>query len=404
VRRELALALTLIPACAFSQLKIHVELESGGPRTGWISDQLSAPPEGAAKWDGKSADISVAGAKQSSLVQILDTSSGNLAAKPLSEVSKGWLVKDSDFRYIGSIRLRVEHEGQAVSFATVAINDGKRPQEQLVDPTVNGEVPFYGVLPGQLKLTATYRSGNQSKSQKQSFELLLQRDTPVPLLVVSIPDNVVTLQKSDSAPAQASAARSPAPNSVAHSPSPLSRFGEVFLYLCAAGIAIMVVYFGFTWLQKNPQTTKNAFQKIGVPLQEPIPPDPATLAVVAPAPPSPPQQIILQDAAPDPIGPSPSPLPALGAVRLVGENGQTFDLPDGVSPVGREAGLPISLAGESSVSRHHAEIVRSGASVKVRDLGSTNGTFVNGVKISGEQTLSNGDTLQFGPVRLHFQG
>jgi S1-C subfamily serine protease len=47
-------------------------------------------------------------------------------------------------------------------------------------------------------------------------------------------------------------------------------------------------------------------------------------------------------------------------------------------------------------SSRHAAIVKSGETFLVRDLGSTNGTFVNGVRIGGDQVLGDGDMLRFG--------
>lgn len=60
------------------------------------------------------------------------------------------------------------------------------------------------------------------------------------------------------------------------------------------------------------------------------------------------------------------------------------------------ADLPIRSAG---VSRRHASLSVSGGAVRVRDLGSKNGTFVNGLRIE-EARLVPGDWLQLGPVKL----
>jgi pSer/pThr/pTyr-binding forkhead associated (FHA) protein len=49
------------------------------------------------------------------------------------------------------------------------------------------------------------------------------------------------------------------------------------------------------------------------------------------------------------------------------------------------------------VSSRHAAIVRRGETFLLRDLGSTNGTFVNGRRISGEVALQDGDVIGFGP-------
>lgn len=56
------------------------------------------------------------------------------------------------------------------------------------------------------------------------------------------------------------------------------------------------------------------------------------------------------------------------------------------------------VANDGSVSRQHAQIVDYGTYYTVVDLGSTNGTFVNGRKVSSETTLHSGDELKVGNV------
>ena len=53
------------------------------------------------------------------------------------------------------------------------------------------------------------------------------------------------------------------------------------------------------------------------------------------------------------------------------------------------------------VSRQHCMLkVLSDGALSIRDLGSANGTLVNGARLLGERTLQVGDTLQVGPVVL----
>lgn len=52
------------------------------------------------------------------------------------------------------------------------------------------------------------------------------------------------------------------------------------------------------------------------------------------------------------------------------------------------------------VSRRHARISVEGATVTVEDLGSRNGTYVRGEKISGRAALGDGDELRLGPVSM----
>jgi FHA domain len=69
--------------------------------------------------------------------------------------------------------------------------------------------------------------------------------------------------------------------------------------------------------------------------------------------------------------------------------------------IGRHADGAGRLADDDEISRSHARISldRSGFCA-IEDLGSTNGTFVNGLRISGPQTLSVGDTLEVGGTTL----
>jgi len=51
---------------------------------------------------------------------------------------------------------------------------------------------------------------------------------------------------------------------------------------------------------------------------------------------------------------------------------------------------------DAEVSRRHARMELRGATYVIQDLGSTNGTFINGSRVSGIQVLNSGDTVSFG--------
>jgi pSer/pThr/pTyr-binding forkhead associated (FHA) protein len=69
--------------------------------------------------------------------------------------------------------------------------------------------------------------------------------------------------------------------------------------------------------------------------------------------------------------------------------------------IGRHADGAGRLADDDEISRSHARLSldRSGFCA-IEDLGSTNGTFVNGLRIAGPQTLSVGDTIEVGGTTL----
>ena len=83
-------------------------------------------------------------------------------------------------------------------------------------------------------------------------------------------------------------------------------------------------------------------------------------------------------------------------------NGQRIELHEGHYVLGRHLDSDIVL-NDSNVSRKHAEFVCAAGEVMVRDLGSTNGTKVNGVGVSGDQLLQHGDVINFGTAQVRFE-
>lgn len=80
------------------------------------------------------------------------------------------------------------------------------------------------------------------------------------------------------------------------------------------------------------------------------------------------------------------------------EAGRSFSLEDSVAVLGRQFDSTICLSAKA-VSRQHAQIHRQGAAYAVEDLDSSNGTFVNGNRLTPRTRvpLTERDTLQIGP-------
>jgi DNA-binding winged helix-turn-helix (wHTH) protein len=85
-------------------------------------------------------------------------------------------------------------------------------------------------------------------------------------------------------------------------------------------------------------------------------------------------------------------------VRLVWDD-RSIPLADGEHLIGRDPSAAIWVD-SSTVSRRHAAIVVSGKSVTVQDLGSRNGTFVNGQRLDAASPLAHDDEVRVGPARL----
>ena len=84
------------------------------------------------------------------------------------------------------------------------------------------------------------------------------------------------------------------------------------------------------------------------------------------------------------------------------DQGNTIPLSGPVTTIGRQPGNDVLLQ-EPAVSRRHAEIVETDAGYLLRDLYSSNGTFVNDKRIpEQEYRLSDGDRIRLGPSEVSF--
>jgi pSer/pThr/pTyr-binding forkhead associated (FHA) protein len=71
--------------------------------------------------------------------------------------------------------------------------------------------------------------------------------------------------------------------------------------------------------------------------------------------------------------------------------------------IGRHAGNDIVLAADDSVSRLHAVLERLGPGWWLRDLGSRNGTYLNGTRVTEGRALQHGDELRVGSTRMVYR-
>lgn len=85
-----------------------------------------------------------------------------------------------------------------------------------------------------------------------------------------------------------------------------------------------------------------------------------------------------------------------------GQKGRSYELSVERTTVGRLDDNAFHIP-EQSVSSHHAEILLKGSDIVIKDLNSTNGTYINGEKIT-ESVLKPGQILRLGSIELKLEG
>lgn len=132
---------------------------------------------------------------------------------------------------------------------------------------------------------------------------------------------------------------------------------------------------------------------------------PESKPAVVPAPPMPPATPPTTATPSIPPVPTPAPVEEKKAVLILAD-GTKIAVRPGVLSIGRSAESSVPL-NDTNVSRRHAEIRSRGEGAGIEwllaDVGSTNGTMLNGVKINGEQRLKHGDSIMFGNTSARFE-
>jgi len=80
-----------------------------------------------------------------------------------------------------------------------------------------------------------------------------------------------------------------------------------------------------------------------------------------------------------------------------------FVVQNGATSLGRSSASDIVLKNDDYASGRHAQLTRHGGLLYVEDMGSTNGTFVNGRKAVGATPLRHGDTVRIGSTTFRYE-
>ena len=383
-RTLLALLLSALSILASAQIKVI--FPGPGQWETWIGPG-SPGGKSTFKSKGEVVTLPLAGTENSDLVSVYDGTTGNLAYRVLNDIDESWAVKKGDFTEVAMVILEVTHKGDPVAAANVSLKTLERTQRLLLTPSMKGRLTFKKVAAGPLEITiSTSKDGKEVLIPKQVFDLKLTRIDREPTFRVAVAEPVDTV-KTTTSPDQAKSAAAPSRGVL-----PI-----ILQMLIGFGAVGAMAYLAWRYLPGMKPKIDEQLARVGVqiPADQPSDPDPP----VAPAPaPAPVEQIILTQSDPAPIAAAPAPMtPALN-----GPAGR-FEIEEGETLITREQGAGMYLD-STTVSRRHAELRREGSDVTLQDLGSTNGTYVNGERISAKTLLKSGDRVQFGDVQFVVEG
>jgi pSer/pThr/pTyr-binding forkhead associated (FHA) protein len=85
------------------------------------------------------------------------------------------------------------------------------------------------------------------------------------------------------------------------------------------------------------------------------------------------------------------------------DEGEVIGIDSTALTVGRGSDNDLPLEVDEYASGRHARLEPRGDGVYVADLGSTNGTFVNGIRLTGDRKLVPGDIVRVGQTDFRFE-
>lgn len=354
---------------------------------------------------------------EDSEIEIYDNTRGNIARVPVNTKVQTSIL-ETTFKYVQVVYVPVQSKGRPVTDVQVSlINANKSFSKTLILKSGdNGVARFESVpLDEPITVSVSYAS-NKPTSLTESLSRAHQSDghhrAPINVDWADVKTlTVVTAPVSPSASTPNSAV--PSSGSSAQ-PVPVPSGGNGFLNtLIGIGFFVGVAYFVYRAYEQGK--IKILLERVGIQTETPESTAPAGNPFAKPE--MPPIQPITEGTA-DPFSGGNgfgssiggiSTVPVAQGPRLVGTigsySGAIFPLNSASMVMGRDPSNPIPLPDDTNASRRHATVTISNGQFAVTDNGSSNGTFVNGIKIQSgfPHPLRTGDEVQVGMTRFRLE-
>jgi hypothetical protein len=360
-----------------------------GERWWWVESAKGEPLSPPQKT--RDASITIKLPDDADALWVYDAKTGNLAHLKVADLKEETKLTSDRFSHVARVQVNLQAQGKPVASAIVQLTDADgKTHTRVLEPSAEGILIFERVPLGKVSITARY--GDEGKASQETT-LKAERETRVPIIELALSGSVATLEVAPKDRERQGDAETP----------PTSRIGAIVMFVIALLLAVGVIVFLVRLATQKPQQLGEAMSKLGVELPQPTPAGQGSGTATAPSAPPQPDLPPLEIAGVPPTAPTgtvATTVVAAPAARIVATQGphagQAFELTGELMTIGREASHAIALVNDMGVSRTHAQIVRQGDQTLIEDLGSTNGTYVNGVRISAPTPIKPGDTLQLG--------
>ena len=382
--------------------KLTINLPSGGEFLGWAASGPGDPGAKSVLTKTTSIDLEMSDYPGAKFVYVADRTKNRLAKTLFKPGMGSWTVSDKDFGRIFKADVTVKRGNDPID-AAVVTTDG---QTVLIAASSKGVASFYDLPSAPTPVKVAYNIG---QSAARPITQVVDFTAPVVIIAAGTQAPVNASSEEPVKPGTEEAKSDVvATKGTTPKDQPANPAGSMLVTLGAVAVIAGLGYWALRYYQQNSGQVNEQLEKMGVQIPKP-PEDDLASADPLPDPtfkkPAPVQKIVLDPVAPvDLAAAAPIFAQAGGSPRLLTADGQALDLVEGETVVGREAGLGLSLIDESSVSRRHARFVRVANQVTVEDLGSTNGSFVNGAKLTASTVLRPGDEVRFGAITFRYQG
>lgn len=383
-------ALLVAAASVAGAAQIELRFESVAEREVWVLDQMpERMPAAGRVFKAKSIPVDVDGDSQ--VIVVHDEATSSVAVKRAGDIEGAWTITNKDWK-AAEVVVKAFANGDPLLSGRIELHG---PNFSKSMPVEDGQSTFFAVAYGEVEVKVDSKGGGIPPAAPQIFRITKDskpEERTIAVTVVADPSaEAGPKETTTDAPSQAAA----------------PWYVNLLLWLVGLALAAAGLFLLMRFLKDRSDVVEEKLRGLGVPVPSDLGSPPADDAAPTAEPFEPTRVVAVGHCAycGKPQAEcicrldAPRAVPTSREPELIGA-GVELRIPEGESVVGREGDLQIV---DPTVSRRHAKIIRDGSAFTIEDLGSANGTYVDGVRIEAETALTPGSTVYFGSVKVRLE-